>query len=38
MLRVAAEAEGQRAVNSALAFYRELRRATTDPDRERTGR
>ncbi|MCY1158070.1 MAG: cell wall biosynthesis glycosyltransferase [Citricoccus sp.] len=38
VLRVAAEAEGQRAVDSALAFYRELRRATVDPDRERTGR
>ena len=29
VLRVAAEAEGQGAVDQALAFYRELRRATT---------
>lgn len=31
VLRVAAEAEGQRAVDAALAFYRDLRRATIEP-------
>ncbi|GAA1676334.1 DUF5998 family protein [Citricoccus zhacaiensis] len=38
VLRVAAEAEGQQAVDQALAFYRELRRATTDDTGARSGR
>lgn len=38
VLRVAAEAEGQQAVDQALAFYRELRRATTDDTGVRSGR
>ena len=38
VLRVAAEAEGQQAVNQALAFYRELRRATVQEPGGRSGR
>lgn len=38
VLRVAAEAEGQQAVNQALAFYRELRRATAPEPGNRSGR
>lgn len=38
VLRVAAEAEGQQAVNQALAFYRELRRATVQEPGARAGR
>ncbi|GAA4765119.1 DUF5998 family protein [Citricoccus nitrophenolicus] len=38
VLRVAAEAEGQQAVDQALAFYRELRRATSQEPGGRSGR
>ncbi|NUL44912.1 cell wall biosynthesis glycosyltransferase [Cellulosimicrobium funkei] len=38
VLRVAAEAEGQQAVDQALAFYGELRRATTAESGARSGR
>ncbi|MFC7402201.1 DUF5998 family protein [Citricoccus sp. GCM10030269] len=37
VLRVAAEAEGQHAVDQALAFYHDLRRATADVPEDRSG-